>query len=338
MENKSTSLKFESFDLIAYVIKRLKPLAIVILIAAIVSVVVSLVIEERYKSTVILFPASSSSVSQNLLRDNLSSKDILKFGEEEEVEQLLQILQSDEIRNRVIEKYNLMEHYEIDTSSAYPLTELNREFNRNISFTQTEFLSIKIVVLDANPQIAADMANDIAALIDTSMNRMQKERALKALAIVEREYFNLKDQIQTLEDSLALLRRIGVNDYESQAEVFNKAYADAIIEGNTAGAKKLEEKLEVLSKYGGAYVSIRDFLEFEKKQLSSVKAKYAEAEVDANMDLPHTFIVNHAVKAEKKSYPVRWLICSVSTISAFIFALILLLVFDYGRERYFTKN
>ena len=99
--------------------------------------------------------------------------------------------------------------------------------------------------------------------------------------------------------------------------------------------QKLEQKLEVLSKYGGAYVSIRDFLEFEKKQLSSIKAKHAEAEVDAYQDLPHTFIVNHAMKAEKKSFPIRWLICSVSTISTFIFVLILLLLFDYGREKYF---
>ena len=84
MENKSSSLKFESFDLIAYIIRRIKPIAIVTLIAAVTSVVVSLLIDERYKSTVILFPASSSSVSQDLLRDNVSSKDILKLGEEED--------------------------------------------------------------------------------------------------------------------------------------------------------------------------------------------------------------------------------------------------------------
>ena len=338
MENKSSSLKFESFDLIAYIIRRIKPIAIVTLIAAVTSVVVSLLIDERYKSTVILFPASSSSVSQDLLRDNVSSKDILKFGEEEEVEQLLQILQSDGIRNRIIEKYNLMEHYEIDTASAYPITALNKEFDRNISFTQTEFMSIKIDVLDVDPQLAADIANDIAALVDTSMSRMQKERAFKALKIVEHEYFTLKEQIETLEDSLAFLRSKGVVDYESQAEVFNQAYAEAIIAGNTSGANKLESKLEVLYKYGGAYVSIRDFLEFEKKQLSSIKAKHAEAEVDAYQDLPHTFIVNHAMKAEKKSFPIRWLICSVSTISTFIFVLILLLLFDYGREKYFSQN
>lgn len=336
MEKNPNSFNFESFDLIEYIIKRIKPLIIITATAAIVSVIVALIITPRFKSTVILFPTSQGSVSQNLL-GVVPYKTILRLGKEEEVEQLLQILNSDVIKNRIIEKYNLMEHYGIDPNAKYPLTAINEEFDRNISFAETEYMSIKIEVLDVNAQLAADIANDIAVLVDTAIINMQKKRAYKALKIVEHEYFDLKYQIESLEDSLSLLRSYGINDYESQSEVFNDAYARALVENNMNGAKKLEKKLEIIAKYGGAYVAIRDFLEFEKKQLSEMKAKYVEAKVDATQDLPHTFIVNHARKAEKKSYPVRWLICSVSTISTFIFALLLLLIFDYAKGRYFAQ-
>lgn len=336
IEKNPDSFNFESFDLIEYIIKRIKPLIIITVTAAIVSVIVALIITPRFKSTVIVFPTSQGSVSQNLL-GVVMYKTLLRLGEEEEVEQLLQVLQSDEIRDRIIEKYNLMEHYGIDPESHYPITAIYREFDRNISFIETEFMSVKIEVLDIDAQLAADIANNIAALVDSAMNRMKKERAMKAFKIVEREYLNLKNQIKTLEDSLTILRGYGINDYISQAEVFNKAYADALASNNIIGAKELEKKLDILSKYGGGYISILSFLEYEKEQLSELKMKYAEAEVDAYEDLPHTFIVNHGRKAEKKSYPVRWLICSVSTISTFIFALLLLLIFDYAKRRYFAQ-
>ena len=160
------------------------------------------------------------------------------------------------------------------------------------------------------------------------MNKMQKKRARKAFSIVESEYLDVEDHILMMEDSLVILRSFGVIDYESQAEVISDAWAQAVVAGNMTGTRKLELKLDDLAKYGGAYVSIRDALEYEKKQLVDINAKYIEAKVDAEQDLAFKFIVNNAVKAEKKSYPVRWLIVIISTISTFVLALLLLIIFE----------
>ncbi|MBE9469076.1 MAG: hypothetical protein IMY72_12255 [Bacteroidetes bacterium] len=338
MNSSENQINFNSSNIIVFAYKKRKPLLILTFIAIIVSIIVSYTIKPRYESSVILFPTSSSSISQDLLRDNVSSKDILKFGEEEEVEQLLQILHSDDIRNMIIKKYNLIEHYNIDTSSAYPLTKLNREFDKNFSFSPTKFMSIEIKVLDTDPKLAAGMANDVSSFIDTTMNKMQKKRAFKALKIVEQQYFSLTNQIQVLEDSLQGMRRLGILDYDTQSEVISDGYAQAIIAGNTEASNKLKKQLDILAKYGGPFVSITNYLEFEKKQLSSLKEKYAEAQVDAYQDLSHKFIVNNAQIAEKKSYPVRWLIVTLSTISTFILALLLLLIVDNLKKTEIFKN
>ncbi|RLD60988.1 MAG: hypothetical protein DRJ01_08755 [Bacteroidetes bacterium] len=338
MNNSDAQLNFNSSNIIIFAYKKRKPLLIITSIAIIVSIIVSYTITPRYESSVILFPTSSSSISQDLLRDNVSSKDILKFGEEEEVEQLLQVLHSDEIKNTIIKKYNLFQHYNIDTASAYPLTKLNKEFNKNFSFSPTKFMSIEIKVLDTDPKLAADMANDVASLIDTTMNNMQRERAFKALKIVEKQYFSLKNQIQILEDSLQGMRKYGVLEYEKQSEVISDGYAQAIIADNTKAANKLKQQLDILAKYGGPFVSITNYLEFEKKQLSSLKERYAEAQVDAYQNLPHKFIVNNAQIAEKKSFPVRWLIVTISTISTFILTLLLLLIVDNFKKTEIFKD
>lgn len=332
---KNEGLDFDSSNLLLFVFRWKKPLIIVSLLAAVLSAIFSapMFIKPKFESTVIMFPTSTASISKSLLaKNNPSKEDLLAFGEEEQAEQLIQILNSDEIRGRVVEKYNLMQHYDIDTSAQYSQTKLFKEYESNITYKRTEFQSVRVDVLDTDPVIAADIANDIAALVDSVKNRMQKERAYKAMRIAEAEYLEMKAYVKMLEDSLNTMREMGVNDYESMAERFNEYYAKSILEGNTRASEKLEQQLKILSKYGGAYVSIRDMLEHEKEQLSHLRAKYQEAKVDAEQTLPHKFIVNSAFPAEKKSYPIRWLIVLVSTVSTFILALLVIIAYENIRK------
>jgi uncharacterized protein involved in exopolysaccharide biosynthesis len=324
-------LDFDSSNLILFVVRWKKPLLILSLAAAVLSAIFSapMFIAPKFESTVIMFPTSTASISKSLLaKNNASKEDLLSFGEEEQAEQLIQILNSDEIRSRVVQKYDLMNHYEIYTADRYKQTKLFTEYEGNITYKRTEFQSVKIDVLDTDRFLAAKIANNIAALVDSVKNRMQKERAFKAMRITEAEYLEMKEYVSVLEDSLNSMRRMGINDYESMSERFNEYYAKAILENKTEAAEKLEEKLKILSQYGGAYVSIRDMLEHEKEQLSHLRAKYQEARVDAEQTLPHKFIVNNAFPAEKKSYPIRWLIVLVSTVSTFIMALLVIIGYE----------
>lgn len=45
-------------------------------------------------------------------------------------------------------------------------------------------------------------------------------------------------------------------------------------------------------------------------------------------------MVNSAFPAERKSYPIRWLIISVTTISAFFFALIIILILENVKQNF----
>lgn len=324
--NNKQAYNFNSGNLFMFFYRWRKPLVIISAVAAVVSAIISLTLPNKYKSVVVMFPSTTNSISKAMIAENRGTKDdVLKFGEEEEAEQLLQILNSDEIRNRIIEKYNLMSHYEIEEDDEFKYTKLQRAYESNVNFRRTKFMSVEVEVLDENPDTAALIANDIAALLDTVKNRMIKEIAVKAFQIVEAEFLNHQGYIQALEDSLTKLRALGVSDYESQVERITEQMATAILMGKASATKELQEKLDVLNKYGGAYVSIRDQLEYEKKQLTFLRTKYQEAKIDAESILEHKFIVNHAFPAEKKSYPIRWLIVVASTISSFLITLLLVL-------------
>ena len=338
-ENAENQEVFDSTNLIVYMYKWKVPLLSLTLVAAVLAVVFSgpFFIKPKFKSTVTVFPTTTNSLSKALLPQQFSSRgqDILEFGEEEQAEQLLQILNSDEIRNQIIEKYDLMNHYDIDPEGDYVRTSLYETFNDNISYRRTEYMSVEINVLDTDPDTAALIANDIVLLLDKAKNRIQKERANKGLSIIEGEYFSLKDQVKEMEDELTFLRYKGVHDYESQSSVYSEQLATAIIEDKSGkAAKEIQSKLDTLAKYGGTYVSLRDELSLLKDELIKMKTKYDQAKVDVNQSLPASFTVNSAYPAEKKSYPTRWLIVLLSAIGTFMFTLVAILIIDtIGKAR-----
>lgn len=328
-QGKTGFYDFDSSRLFLFLYKYRSPLIIVTIAAVLLSVLFSSpwFITPKYKSEVIMYPASSNSISKALLTEGQSGdKDILEYGEDAATEQLLQLLSSNRIRSRIIEKYDLMNHYDIDPASKYANTQLHEAYNNNINFSRTEFMAVRVEVLDKDPQLAADIANDITAILDSVKNEIAQKRAIKAFNIVKEEYTEQKKEIKRMEDSLTEIRKYGVHDYESQAEMFNQQLAKEIAAGDQQGIKALENKLDVLAKYGSGYVGLSQQLEYERSKLSLLKRKYQEAKVDAFEILPQKFVVNSAYKAEKKSYPTRWLIVVITTLSAILMTIIVLLI------------
>ncbi len=331
--SQNTDQVFDSTNLIVYLYNWRKPLFIVTIVAAVLAAIFSgpAFIEPQFESTVTVFPSTTNSLSKALLPQKFASRgqDILEFGKEEEAEQLLQILNTDEIRDSIIHKYRLLDHYEIDEDGKYAKTELYETYSSNISFRRTEFMSVEISVLDANADTAALIANDIVVQLDMVKNRIQQERAQKGLAIIEREYKSLKSNLTSLEDSLTDLRYKGVHDYETQSAVLSEQLAIAQIEkANSRVIESIQAKLDTLAKYGGTYVSLRDELTYLKEEVVKLKTAYDQAKVDVEESLPATFKVNNAYPAEKKKYPVRWLIVALSMLGAFTFTLVSILVWD----------
>lgn len=333
MSNQSQEFSFSSFGFISFLVKWWKHIAIVTAIGAVASVIISLTMKDRYKSVVIFYPTTTNSISKALLDVSGNNRqDFLEFGDEDEAEQALQILQSDEIREWVIAQYNLYEHYQIKPDGKFAKTKMMKKFAKNVNFRRTEFNSVEISVLDEDPNIAAGMANDIAARLDSVKNRIQKERAREGLKIVEAEYVYLKSQIQAMSDSLDKIRSYGINDYVSQAEVLNKEYAAAISKGDSRAIKALEEKIAILSKFGGAYVTLTENLELYLKQLSEIKLKYDQARVDAEQNIPHKMVVNYAYPADRKTYPKRSLIVMGATFATFCMTIFFLIGLENWRK------
>ena len=331
---KEDNAKFRNFDFFLFLWKYRRPILIITIVGIVASVVVSLLITPRFAAEVILYPSASSSVSKTLISTQWGgSKDILSFGDEKESERLLQILQSDRIRNQLVKKFNLFEHYKIKPNEKYKYTKLHDKLKKYISFRKTEYMAVHIRVLDTDPIVAANMANTLAALLDSTITVLQKEKAQKAFILVGKEYFKLQQEVNELQDSLLFLSNLGIYDVSSQSRGLNEAFAEAVRNNDQNMLKDIQNKLQILSKYGGSFLALREKFSYSIERLSNLRLKYSEARVEAEQNLPHIYIIKKAEIPDKKTTPKRSLIVMATTLSSFLFAVILLLIIEAIRSR-----
>jgi tyrosine-protein kinase Etk/Wzc len=326
MGEQLTELDRDRQNLLIFIWKRRKILAIVTGSAAVLSVIVSLLMTPVYRSTAVVFPAATSTVSFSEQRNAKAAS--MDFGEEEQAEQLVQILQSSRIRDKIVEQFDLFKHYKIDENDPNKYYKLVKAYNDHFFFVRTRFGSIQIDVLDREPERAADMANKIVDLIDTVKNEMVRERTLPAYEINKRKKEMMESDRKLVLEQLDSLGSMGVVSLEGRTQLF-QAYVDA---KNPADREELKKTIDANLRYGATFDGL-EFIRNEKiAKLEEFLESYEQAESDANTTFNHKFVVERAVVADKKDKPKRMIIVLLSTVGAFVFMVFGLLIRDRINE------
>ncbi|MES2556841.1 MAG: Wzz/FepE/Etk N-terminal domain-containing protein [Bacteroidota bacterium] len=326
MEESTAVMQEQRMNLLVTIWRKRKILLITTGAAFVVSAVIAFLMTPIYRSTAIVFPAATSTVSFSEQRNAKASS--MDFGEEEQAEQLIQILQSSNIRDKIVAEFDLQKHYEIDKNDENKYYKLVKEYNENILFVRTRYGSIQIDVLDRDPVLAADIANKIVDLIDTVKNEMVAARTMPAFEINKRKRDQMEADRKAILDQLDSLAAKGVLPLDSRAGLF-QAYVDA---NSPEQRAEIKDKIDTNNKYGALFDGL-EYIRNEKiVKLEDFSVSYEQAESDANTQFSHKFVVERAVVADKKDKPKRMIIVLLSVIGTFIFMVFALLLQDKLKE------
>jgi len=328
MQEKSN--EFNSFGLIRFIWKWRKMLIIVSFAAAVLSFGASMLIKPQFKSTSIIYAPRTNSVSKILVNEqNYNERlDIKAYAVEEETEHMIQILNSREIKDILIEKYNLIPHYGLNKEMKYWQTRLYKAMENMITIKRTQFGAISITVSDWNNELASSMANEIVSQLDTFKNKVERERAAAAYKLLEIQLREINKEMQRIDDSLSVLADKGVLILDRQAERITQQYAIAVAQGNTGAQQRLSKELEKLAKWGPTVQTLQnEQLKFAEYQVLC-KSRMMDAKMDMESTMPVKFVIEKAIPADKKFYPKKLIIMVLSTVSVFIVTLFTLIIVE----------
>ncbi|MBU1699662.1 MAG: hypothetical protein KJ970_09220 [Candidatus Eisenbacteria bacterium] len=340
------------------------------LIVAAGAVVVSLLLPEWYISTTCAFPPKREGAATSLLANDSggdplsmslmasllggSAFDMPLFSSPSDI--MVRILSSRPLKEKIIEKYDLMEHYKVRT-----MDEALRVFGGRVSVFVSREGFVTVAVEETDPQLAADMANDAMAMMDEIQRERRHSAAYTARVFTERRLAETRAWLAAAEDSLSLFQKqTGIVAPEEQATALVEVVAGMMgrrlalevqlealreIAGPTfPQVTRLTSEIEILDaaieKMGmkaspepsgpaasGSLTALSDQMLDYHRLLREVKIQETLHEylitqhefyrIQEVRDTPMTQILEVAKPAEKRSKPVRWIICAVSTLIAF---------------------
>lgn len=323
----SQEQNFNSGELVAFLWSKRKSLIIVTALALIGSIAVSVMMTPYYMSRAIVFPTKSNSVDFN----SNSRNSVVEFGDEADAERLLQVLISPEIRDSLTKKFDLYAHYEIDSNEAHAKFEFQKAYEGNIKFDRTRYNSINIDVYDTDPQIAADIANDIVRLVDTVMNKMIRQRAIGPMYAVQSEVGLIKQEMGDYSDKLRSLSDSGVVSKDERGSMYTD-YLEALKAGRNDLAAEIKRKIDATQTYASDYDTYSNLSEFFSLRYSNILDVNDQAHQFAHTNIQQTIRHSMAEVPDKKAKPKRAIIVLFATFSTLIFAIFILLGLEKLKE------
>lgn len=288
----------------------------VIGITTIASAIISgpMFIKPKFKSTARIYPVNLTEASK-----------------ESESEHLLEYVQSHDTRFRIIDAFKLDSVYKISKSERLYQTWMLYEYEQNISYKKTEFETIEIKVLDEDPQRACDIVDSIIVFTNEAIQKQQAIKYLELAEVAKRDLDKKTSEIDSLFNLVEAVRKeTGLVDYYSQSTTATRGLLDAAALGGDIRPAK--EVMANLVEKGGVMRRNQEMMKDYEIAADTLKKRYDKALSLGTQKLSYSKVVVHPFPADKKSYPIRWLIVFLSVVTATLISFITVSLIDYFGE------
>jgi capsular polysaccharide biosynthesis protein len=317
---------FNNTNLINLLLKWRIHILVILAVAVVLAVIFSspYFITPKFKSTGVIYPANVS-----------------PYSEESETEQMFQILQSQDITDSLINKFDLPQHYEISKNYKYYKTAIYYEYSQNVKIEKTPYDAVRIEVFDKDPVMASDMVEAIINFYNLKVRRLHNEKYAEVMDMFERLLAKKEHDIDSLKFALYNLSvQSGLLGYDQSSEEIMRGYLKTVTGGaapyiNSNEVKRLKENME---KVGGDLILLTESIKNEARGYAAFKVQYEDALRFYDAKLTFCNVVTHPFPADKKSYPVRWLIIAVAFILTFFFSIVIILLVENLRVSRIRKN
>lgn len=291
--------------------ERWKTLAIVAVVAVAAGMLFSgpTFIRPRFVSRAVVYPV------------NLTS-----YSVETRTDQLLQLLESNSIRDSLIARFDLNKHYDIPAGTPGSRFLLYNEFNDRVTIGKTRYESVEIEVVDESPDTAQAIVLGMLDQVNLLARRLQREKSEEVLLIAQRSLLHERQKLDSVEAKLKDLRqKTGLLAYESQTAELTKGYMRMLTRGGGDRAK-VEDMMGKLQETGGEFRELTELSNMFRSNYDRLLSEYERAVNDVTKELTYVNVVVHPEVPDKKIYPIRWLIVLIVTASAMFLAFVLLLI------------
>ncbi len=338
-----------------------KPILTLCALAAIGTVIISLLLPNYYKSYTTYYVASPDQAMPEPVGNRLKEK--LLYGQDADTDRNLSIAQSSELIDFMVDSFNLFEHYEINPDNEKAASKVRKRFLKLYNVERTKFDAVEISIEDTDKEKAAAMVIAARNKIETISKNIIKQSLDKNARSSTANIKAKERELQILGDSLRILRdKYGIYNTESQTEFLSAQLSSAesqlarnraklaslksmsnvsrdtisFIVANVAGLEKEVEQhqqnMQKLSEGLPKVIALSRAYDQGVKQLSLDSERLKQTQSALEADPPILFLVEEASVPLEKSRPKRSIICIAAVMIAFLLGLLAAILLDMYKD------
>lgn len=226
-------------------VKWKKTILILTALAALVSGVASwFLMDNYYKSTTVFYAASTDPQKPDKVF-GVSGETMYYFGSAEDVNRILSIAESAELREFLTKKFSLFARYKFDSTDLKSRHDFQEHFKELYKVEKNKLDAIELSVEDKEPEFAQKITLAAREFVNHRANELVKNNQNKMLLSFEGSLKQQQKELKQLEDSLQVLRKsFGIYNTETQTKISTdlRSIAQARLARISAQVKALEKE------------------------------------------------------------------------------------------------
>ena len=252
-----------------------------------------------------------------------------EMSEESRSEQMLEIMNSTDIRLKMIDRFNLDAVYKVNREDPQFQTTILGIYGDHVAARKTEFETIEIEVLDTDPRRACQMADSLIHFYNRKVREMYTAKNWEMVKILGDNMALRRKERDSLMHILNENRsNYRILDYHMQVPEVTRGLVRALADGrdNTQGMREIKRLYDNMLSKGAEVSIVENRFKYLVQTIDSLKFLYDINLSEAQKQITYSHIVEHPLVPDKKAWPVRWLIVAFTLISS-LFAGLLIFVF-----------
>ncbi|MCU0432405.1 MAG: hypothetical protein MUC87_02995 [Bacteroidia bacterium] len=272
-----------------------KLIALTVVVCTALAFVATLFMKERFRAKASFFVPFDISLEKTV--------EDPKLGYDTEADRMLQILNSEKLKDSVVKKFNLVQYFKIDTNEQGWQQKVTDKYRQRVFANRTNIMSIVVEAETYNPVFSAEIVNYIVESGGRFRQEMYRSNTRQAADAFKKEYELKKAFVDSLATRIGNLRK---------DEHGNYPLLDALIVSGNSTSSSTEK--EILT---------QRFI-YENAQLNDMRVKYENARNTALRPIPDFYNIDPAYPVYEASFPLKGFNLAIGFFGSLFFILVAL--------------
>jgi len=322
-----STTSFDLVDILRTLEQRKRFILTVTLVALVIGLLFHFIRKKNYEAKAAFFVSNPIYADRSSIFAGADSRYTDYFGDEDDIDRVVALAESDTLTTTIIKNTGYDQANKLDLNNPFDRNKIKLKFKKKLDIKRTEYKLLELYFTDADPVMAANVANEAVKQIELGYRDFYNSRKLSVYNSISNKLGDMDSAINALTDTLTRLRNeSGIND------IISPNRQNLVLSTVKGNGKDAGRYIEVIQNHE----AVKDLLVTDRAKYVSLLNQYSTGVDAEEIRLLHS--ITTARPPVDTAGPSLFIILAASFFVGLFFSILFVLITSYYREVILVKG